>query len=117
MIPLNRNPVRIKIISLSGQWQLYKKLHDSVLVRERANSETEESQLTRTKEEKETPFLIYSLNRKEQVDSKNHQLRAAAPTRDTPTIHTKAQERASWLFWEEASPSPDPGPNLGIKAL
>ena len=43
------------------------KWHDSVLLIGRKSSKTQGLKLIRTKEEKETPFLIYPLDRKEQA--------------------------------------------------
>lgn len=88
MIPLHGNPVRIiktgHLTTIRSR-PVGQNLHDSVLLRGRENSKKQELKLIRTKEEKETPFLIYSLNRKQQVDSKNHLLRATAQTQR----HTK----------------------------
>lgn len=56
------------------------KWHDSVLLIGRKSSKTRGLKIIHTKEEKETPFLMYLLDRKEQAGSKNHLLRAAAQT-------------------------------------
>lgn len=61
MIPLQGNTVRIiktRHLTTIRSMPAVQKLQDSVLLRRRENSKTQESQLIRTKEKKETPFLI-----------------------------------------------------------
>ncbi|CAK6443164.1 unnamed protein product [Pipistrellus nathusii] len=76
MIPLHDNPVRIKTRHLTTirLMPAVQKLQDCVLLRERAHEHTGVP----------TPFLIYSLHRKEQADSKKHLLR---PRGTPPSKH------------------------------
>lgn len=121
MIPLHGNPVRVPVrvktrqLTTIRSTPAVRKLHDSVLLRGRENSQPGPP-LTRTEEEERTPFLVSSLTRKEQVDSEDHLLRAAAQTRRHTCQPTAAQQRLRALL-RGCFSHPRPRPNLEMRTF
>lgn len=76
-IPLNGNPARIKKRHLPSKQDQLCKSCMILLTNREGEGKSWESRLRPTRKEgKEAPFLIYSLNRKEPVENKSHQLGA-----------------------------------------